>query len=137
MNVNFPSSRTERYKSVEKFSEATNLTHFGFIRMLHSQLQRQVLTKYTLELAETYYKRFYESLKNDNNNYDEVMNSDVNIAIILVVISLAIKISEDEPVIYFNEIVQYSKLGYFSEYIDVIDFNFLEREILIRLDFRM
>lgn len=134
---NVSPSLHERYLISEKYAAKINLQHQGVISMIESQLFRKVITEYTLDLASIYHTKFCESLRKTNSHYDELMNSDVNTAISLVTIGIAIKLTEDEPVIYYGEVYQYYKLGFFDECMTSDEFNFLECEILQRLEFNL
>jgi hypothetical protein len=141
MNILFLPSRApslhERYLISEKYAASVNLNHQGILSMIESQLLRKVITEYTLNVAAMYHNRFCEILQKTNSNYEQLMNSDINIAICLVTIDIAIKMTEDTPVIYFGEVIQYYNLGFFEECMTSEEFNFLECEILQRLEFNL
>ena len=138
----------DAYVSVEMFNEQTHLKNQGAIAMIHSQFIKGYITSEALMLAASYYNRFLEIVKNNvypeggYHSPNEVFSENINTMICLCMIGLANKMLEDEPLLYYHEILKYNSFGYFNRYhTDLIpcleDFNRLEREIVEALEFRL
>jgi len=141
---------------VENFAFRTSLKNNGAKCMFAFQLATGLIARETLDLAASYHKRVFEFMRKTlfPEDFDapdgvplterpvsDIASDDLNAIICFSVIGLADKILEDEPLLFYDQLLKYKKIGYFnyshpSLIPSLEDYNHLEREIVVALDFK-